>query len=89
MCNEVIKAPEIEGFEVCTTDEWMDFPTEDTATLALGIGHAYHYRRIKPKEKSIKEIISECYKEPFLGEHPLVQCFERILENYIKKDLKK
>lgn len=88
MSNEEIKAPVIDGFDECTRDEWNK-PGDTTYVefVIEGIDYCFYYKRIKPKEKSIREIIQEELK---LWSHSnrdlFANAFERILENYVKKE---
>lgn len=86
MSNEEIKAPEIPGFRETEKDIWVGLKSEDSA-VAIVQGTQFYYKRIKPKEKSIREIIQEELK---LWNHSnrdlFANAFERILENYVKKE---
>lgn len=85
MSNE-IKAPVIEGFEECSQSVWQYTASTDSARVTICY-HDFYYKRSKPKEKSIREIIQEELK---LWSHSnrdlFANAFERILENYVKKE---
>ncbi len=87
MSNE-IKAPVIDGFDECTRDEWNK-PGDTTYVefVIEGIDYCFYYKRIKPKEKSIREIVYEefgIYSEGSKAD--IARTLERILDNYVKKE---
>lgn len=51
--SEEIKAPEIEGFELCSYDEHISVGSEDRARVSFlgSMVKELFYKRIKPKEK--------------------------------------
>jgi len=84
--SEETKAPEIPGFRETERNIWIKLKSENRA-VAIVQGTQFYYKRSKPKEKSIREIIQEELK---LWSHSnrdlFANAFERILENYVKKE---
>lgn len=86
--SKEIKAQEIEGFEICSYEEWEDTPPEDSGQLFISCKNFY-YKRIKPKEKSIEDIVDELFPEDIFNSEARkanVKLLKWIDENYIKKE---
>lgn len=87
--SEEIKAPVIEGFEICTFEEYKRIPTKDSASFAFSENKPIYYKRIKPKEKSIEEMTKELtniYPSGYKFENFTLRLLKYIEENYVKKE---
>jgi len=83
--SEEIKAPVIEGFERCSRDEFAPLKKENSAMIQID-SYYFYYKRIKPKEKSIREIVQKEWGNDSSVTIAIANILERILENYVKKE---
>lgn len=86
--SKEIKAQEIEGFEICSYEEWEDTPPEDSGQLFISCKNFY-YKRIKPKEKSMREVANELFPGDIYNSRAIeanVKLLNWIDENYVKKE---
>jgi len=86
MSNEEIKAPVIEGWKKCSYHDWLNNHTIGGCMYLRIENESFYYKRIKPKEKSINEIIDEECEWSFNDVTQISRALERILSNYVKKE---
>ena len=88
MSNE-IEAPEIEGFELCVYDEWSVAPEVDSAQVTIS-AIDYYYKRIKPREETLKEAFKEILRNHGWYDSIVISAFEDMADyieaNYVRKE---